>query len=101
MQSHLTEMFDGGFSQQLRKTPPGMAHLAGTGPSGETCRTCRFFEAGKYYATGGKHRGQLRPAPCAKYRQLSNGVKGAAVPHSARACKHFEKSANPKPAVAS
>lgn len=84
---------------QLSKTHKGMAHFAGTGPKGETCRTCVHFGMGPldYYAASNKTHGPtLKPAPCAKFKSLM-GFKGADIPHHASACSHHRKSENPPP----
>jgi hypothetical protein len=47
---HLTPGPDKTFEQRLRSTYPGMAHLAGSGPPGRTCRECEFFRGRDYYA---------------------------------------------------
>ncbi len=45
-----TEMFSDDFSARLDRTPHGMAYLMGSGPVGETCRTCEnFIENGRYH----------------------------------------------------
>lgn len=77
--------------EQMRRTPNGMAHWAGTGPAGKTCRECRFFEHGwRYYAQGKFHDTELKPAPCAKYRAMMNGKRGGEIPNTTAACRHFE-----------
>lgn len=82
-----------------RSTYPGMAHFAGSGPAGVTCRQCRDWtgcgqESG-YYAKKGKHGGVLKPRPCGTYRALMGGEIGPAVPHDARACKYFIETPTP------
>lgn len=90
------------FDHMARRTHPGMAHFAGTGPAGATCRECVFFgasfnTAGRFnYSskTGGKG-GQIKPHPCEKFRQMMNGKVGNGVPEDASACKYFDRNANP------
>lgn len=82
-----------------RRTWPGMAHWAGTGPTGKTCRMCNSWtgcgvESG-YYANGGKHKGAVKPRPCEKYQELMAGETGPAIPHETQACKYFSE--NPLP----
>lgn len=81
---------------KLRNTYPGMAHLAGEGPAGMTCRQCLNFEHKPfaYFSRSGKRGGQIKPAPCTKYRVLTGNV-GAAVPADAIACRHFEYNVKP------
>ena len=82
---------------KARSTHLGMAHFAHSGPSGKTCRECRFWmKTSTWYAEMGKHGGAARPAPCAKYHQLMQ-LKGENIPHDAAACKYFEQAAAPQP----
>lgn len=92
---HLTAP-DPGLAQLQSKTAPGMAHWAGSGPSGRTCRTCVFWTGAGggrngYYADG---RG-LMPRACLKYKNLMHGKRGAPVEHWRWACRHYEE--NPQP----
>lgn len=76
-----------------------MAHFAGTGPQGETCRQCTFWGVADgsdpvryfdYYAKGGGHGGGIKPHSCRKFKSLTR-QEGAKVPSEARACKYFEQ----------
>lgn len=69
-----------------------MAHFAGTGPQGKTCRECVFWKHTQYdyRAKNGKYGGQIKPAVCGRYRQMT-GAEGSKVPDDARACKYFEQ----------
>jgi hypothetical protein len=62
---------------------PGMAHFAGTGPGGKTCRDCVFRG---YYREHGvkKHYG------CQKFKSLT-GNNGPVVQSDWPACRHFEQ----------
>jgi hypothetical protein len=73
---------------EQRATHKGMAHFAGTGPRGLTCRECIFWDhwKGDYR----KKDGLIKPAPCKKYQQLRSGERGNDVPDDAAACKYFE-----------
>lgn len=91
--SHFTQV-DPAFEQKRNKTQPGMAHFAGSGPEGLTCRQCEHWtgcgqESG-YYAKNGKHGGVLKPRSCAKYQRLMQGEVGPGVPHETSACKYFD-----------
>lgn len=83
--------------KQVARTFSGMAHWAGTGPSGKTCLECVEFAARhRYKAAGGHHaKGEIKPARCRKYTRLMAGLEGKPVPHYARACRHFLQ--NPSP----
>jgi hypothetical protein len=87
---HLTSP-DPTVTLQASMTFPGMAHLAGTGPRGLTCRECEFWDhrKGDYSQPTSKGRGAIKPAPCKKFQQLMRGQKGKAVPDDALACRHF------------
>ena len=86
------------------ETPHGMAHWAGSGPKGKSCRQCISWDnCGAdpgYYAAGGKHRGALKPRSCRKYQELMAGEIGPAVPHNAAACKYFSENTAPPPITA-
>lgn len=93
----LTQIDDGGFSKQLRKTRPGQASLAGEGPKGATCRGCAHWMGGDYYAKSNvTHGPTLKPAPCSEYKRFA-GRKGPNVPHNASACKYFYAKETPLP----
>lgn len=87
--AHLTEP-NPQLAEWQRKTPNGMAHWAGTGPEGKTCRECEHWQHEKrYYAKRGLQRGTLKPARCRKYKTMMNGQTGGEIPHDARSCKYF------------
>jgi len=76
------------YERKFKHTHPGMAHLAGTGPAGKTCRECEHFLSDGHYAKSGKHGGALKPGQCCMYTSLMR-AKGPNVPHYALACRHF------------
>ncbi|HEX2554216.1 MAG TPA: hypothetical protein VHL98_10970 [Microvirga sp.] len=83
--------------RRARGTHVGMAHFAGTGPAGRTCRECVFWmKTSTWFAEGGKNGGGPRPAPCARYQQLTH-QRGGNVPHGASACRHFAAADHPQP----
>lgn len=97
-QSNLT-VIDKAFEATRRSTAPGMAHFAGTGPNGRTCRECLSWtgcggESG-YYAKKGRHGGALKPRACDKYREMMQDDVGPGVPHNTHACKYFSENATP------
>jgi hypothetical protein len=64
----------------------GMAHFAGTGPEGKTCRECEHWQ----WNSRRSESGAPQPASCAKWKQLMGSPRdGMAIPHSAKACKYF------------
>lgn len=84
----------GELEDSLRATHAGMAHFAGSGPAGKTCRECVFWTERNYYAKGGKYAGAIKPSSCERYHQLT-GRQGEKVPHEAAACRHFEHHPSP------
>jgi hypothetical protein len=58
-------------------TPPGMAHYRGTGPSGETCSSCKHFMGHKRR----KGRIEIVAARCKRYMRMlrANGVRAVPV----------------------
>lgn len=93
LSDHLTEA---PADRAARATFPGMAHFAGTGPSGRTCRECVFWnhQPHAYRSKNGKHSGLIKPAACRKFQQLMH-VDGNQIPDDARSCKYFDE--NPTP----
>jgi hypothetical protein len=65
----------------------GMAHFAGTGPRGRTCRECLSWD---WRAERRLANGHLKEARCKKFSENSQGKKGRKVPDNAEACRHFE-----------
>ncbi len=74
------------------RTHVGQAHFAGSGPSCETCGSCRFWD-GQFNPDRVLQR--IKPGRCAKHAELRQcSVKSLkAIPHSALACRYWE----PKP----
>ena len=90
----LTDMFDKVTEDGFRKSPPGMAHWAGTGPKGKVCRQCIHYTNEGRYSLGGKHPGWLKPGRCTKFGAMMR-KKGPTFPIRTLACKHFEENPNP------
>lgn len=95
---HLKDGHEPSVAVSIKKTYPGMAHFAGTGPERAFCRTCVFWKS----ATGSHEYGSgtfptLRDHPCQKFRQLSGKVTNCRVPSHAEACRHYQASPNPPP----
>ncbi len=84
----LTQMYDDVSERGFQETAPGMAHWAGSGPTGTTCRECVYFTGKTYHSKAGGFRGGSKPAPCLKFKQLMR-QKGPPVPHDSAACKYF------------
>lgn len=79
------------------RTHRGMAHFAGTGPRGKTCRECKYWAAcNGYYAKSSRHGDTLKPSPCLQFRKLTGG-EGPGIPGSAPACKYFDPAKDPAP----
>jgi hypothetical protein len=109
---HLTEAkFDG----QIRDTFLGQAHIAGTGPSGRTCRECRYWHAWKNKNNSPFSENPPTPVPpgyfSKSHDENPNGLKKArcnrpvlnkakkAIPHFAKSCRLFEENPEPPPIV--
>ena len=90
----LTRMFDETTETGFCKTPEGMAHWAGTGPSGKVCRQCLHYSSPGRYSQGGKFPGYLKPGRCVEYGAMMR-KKGPAFPVRTPSCKHFEEHPNP------
>lgn len=89
---------DPGFESKRRATAPGMAHWAGSGPTGTTCRECAHWtgcggEVG-YYSKKGGGGGVIKPRKCAQYRKMMTEA-GPGVPHETPSCKYFAVNATP------
>lgn len=82
---HLTEP-NPQLAAAQRKTPHGMAHWAGTGPQGATCRGCKHWGFSGYLAATGL----LKDSHCDKYTRMMNGEAGGRLAHYQSACKYFE-----------
>ena len=80
-------------------TPPGMAHWAGSGPPGTSCRECTHWIAtGKWTGEGPGGSGEPFDARCRKYKLLGMLKKfGPPLPHQTPSCKHFEAAKKPQP----
>ena len=65
-------------------TVPGMAHWAGSGPPGKTCRTCKYF--GNRRDFGGK----VRLRRCSKYTALTQKIGPEPIPAVTAACRHYD-----------
>jgi hypothetical protein len=61
----------------------GMAHFAGTGPTGETCGGCVHRQHRQPYHQG-------RPPICRKFTQLTGRQSAGGIPSTTLACKYFE-----------
>jgi hypothetical protein len=94
LKPHLTSV-NPGHDAMVAKTPPGMAHWAGTGPAGTTCRECVHYQFSGYKSKrGGITGGTLKLGICNKYLSMmkSNGAK---VPFETPSCKYFELNKQP------
>jgi hypothetical protein len=86
----LTPGFGVELERQLRRTYPGQAHFAGTGPVGARCEHCCHLGYWRQHRNAaGAITYVQRVGGCAKFYALT-GNHGAVVPPSAEACRHFE-----------
>ena len=90
---HLTQPRPDSLDAKMQRTHAGMAHIAGTGPEGKTCRHCKHWAnwSGRDRASAG---GLLKPAICFKYQEAMRSA-GKPVPHHAAACRRFEENDDP------
>jgi hypothetical protein len=94
---HLVRSDQAELIRQAQQTHRGMAHFAGTGPVGRTCRECAHWQSKRRWsAPGALGGGEPLASPCARYHVLMR-QPGKPVPHSAWACRHFEQSPAPQP----
>lgn len=63
---------------QLARTVVGMAHFAGSGPVGETCGSCDYWQTPP----------GMKIMICDKYRQMT-GDKAKAIPAGTPSCRHY------------
>ena len=80
-------------------TPAGMAHWAGTGPKGTTCRECHWWmTTGKWPEEGPGSNGNPLPARCRAYKALGMlKTYGPPVAHDTPSCSHFVAAVKPQP----
>src|SRR5262245_24447511 len=78
---------------QVARTHAGMAHFAGTGPRGKTCRECIHWAFDGYRQVDAS----LKLTVCNKYTALMNGREGGRIPYNTAACKYFEADPSPPP----
>jgi hypothetical protein len=78
-------------TRMARATFTGMAHFAGTGPEGMSCRQCLHWDHREYdyHSKNGKYHGLIKAASCKKFKAMTN-KQGDPVPDNADACKYFE-----------
>jgi len=83
-------------AKQIRNTPNGMAHWAGTGPEGKTCKAC--IHHGTVHPRDGETPYSHIPYShipysnrCKLYQQRANGRVGGKVPGSTSACKYYQE----------
>lgn len=70
---------------EQRKTYPGMAYFAGTGPVGMTCEKCQFYGYARETRRGDRMR---TVSGCRKFWDLT-GHPGPSFTRDAVACKYF------------
>lgn len=96
---NLTAGYDAETVHRLRRTVPGMAHFAGSGPDGKTCRQCEHWSFSDYYAKASLSGRLLKPGPCAKWKRLMQTSVNKPVPHNTAACRFFEQADKPPPFI--
>ena len=76
----LTDIY-GEADRLARETAPGMAHWAGTGPAGATCKTCAELKPG----------GKPNMGQCRRWRRAYPKGKWLSFNATTPACKWWEK----------
>lgn len=75
--------------KKIMQSYPGMAHTAGSGPEGKSCRQCaRWGEYGVEYFSDGR----IKPHACQRFvNMMGHSLKGVPprIPHHALACRFF------------
>lgn len=90
--AHIRNLTDPtGIADKVAMTHEGMAHFAGTGPAGATCRHCQHWNDGKNRSlkSGAAGIALSGSAPCRKFHELVPGKRRPPVPGHAVACKWF------------
>lgn len=87
---HLTKPQGEALAKHQADTVDGMAHWAGSGPEGVTCRECDHWGSPAGFKRDPES-AELLPRRCQKFTRLMAGLDGPGVPHRIAACRHFEK----------
>jgi hypothetical protein len=76
-----------------------MAHWAGSGPPGTTCRECVYWiTSGRWSEAGPGGSGEPLPGRCRAYKAIGMLKSlGPPLPHATPSCKHYEPAAKPQP----
>lgn len=77
----------GGVSIQQKETVAGMAHFAGTGPNGKTCKDCGFLKSKDRTKSSAFDRIVYN---CLKFKELTRRNVELETPY-ASCCKYFEE----------
>ena len=78
-----TNLHPAGFEDRLAKSYLGQAHIAGTGPTGTTCRGCWHWQ----YEKEGFSRAKSREAYC---EFPIPGKRRRLIPGAAQSCRFFD-----------
>jgi hypothetical protein len=106
--ANLTRAHNPRTSAMIEASRPGMAHFAGTGPEGRSCRECihwsrkwkdiehdESIKSGEFkYAHG-----VLMPRRCRKFWRMMNRQRGKSLPHRMASCRHFSENPDAPPVV--
>lgn len=94
---HMTRPQGDDLAAMQADTAHGMAFWAGSGPAGKTCRECASWATSKSYKRDDI--GGLCDRRCRKYRAMSGGINGGAIPHLKAACKYFSPAEKAPPLI--
>lgn len=99
--SFLTKPHDELTQQRYKDSHAGMAHWAGTGPEGTTCRQCQHaYDFDRYSKSHKTMAGRLRNARCRRYQGMT-GRKGNKFDPNTASCRFFVEHPNPPALVES
>lgn len=99
--SFLTKPHDELTQKRFKDSHAGMAHWAGTGPEGKTCRECQFaFDFKRYGKSNKTLPGRLQNARCRKFQSMT-GKQGRKLDPNTASCRFFEEHPNPPALVES
>jgi hypothetical protein len=89
---YLTAGYPAELTRMMKRSVPGMAHWAGSGPTGTICRGCIHYG---YESVSRNARGEaIKPVShrqgCRKFYELT-GRPGGAIPETTESCRHFQR----------
>jgi hypothetical protein len=83
---------DAELARQIRKSVPGMAHFAATGPFGTCCKDCKHFGCWKQIRNkrGDVVKTVFLRRSCGKFHELTAQF-GDPIPPTTESCRYFQR----------